>query len=41
MISVVEGCITIILVSITSVVAMGSFCFVCGMTMMLFGRDID
>jgi len=41
MISVVEGCVTIILVSITSVVAMGSFCLVCGMTMVLFGRDVE
>ena len=41
MVSIVNICISIMLMSVTGLVAMGSFCLFCGMVMMLFGRDVE
>ena len=41
MTSIVNICVAIMLMSVTGLVAMGSFCFVCGMAMVLFGRDVE
>ena len=39
--NLLEICLNIILISFTSVMAMGSFAVVCGILMVLVGKDKD
>jgi len=38
---ILETCVVILMVSFTSVVAVGSLCLVSGMIMVLLGKDVD
>jgi len=39
--NVLEICLNIVVISFTSVVAVGGFAVVCGIVMVLFGKDKD
>lgn len=38
---ILQICTVILSISFTSFVATGSLCLVCGMLMVLFGKDVD
>jgi hypothetical protein len=38
---IIQACAVVVMVSFTSVIAVGSLCFVCGMIAILFGKDVD
>lgn len=38
---ILQVCTAILVISFTSVIATGSLCLVCGMLMVLFGKDVD
>ena len=39
--NIIQACAIVIMVSFTSVVAVGSICIICGMITVLFGKDTN